>query len=93
MLCSFTRNPKNIDGQLKDAMKLHVTGVIFHGRAKDEVHLFACGPNLKGDSNLNIECLYRAISTTFKDKGMLPKLHVQAIYMRSFLLTIDYNFL
>eukprot|EP00965_Chrysotila_dentata_P033415 1112191-Pleurochrysis_carterae.AAC.1 len=57
-------------------MKLHVSDVIIHG-TPDSVHLFACAPNLAGDSNLNCEFLCCAIKADFKAKGMLPTLHIQ----------------
>ena len=40
-------------------------------------HLFYAHPQLAGNSNLNIECLLRAIFVRFNEKGMLPLLHVQ----------------
>eukprot|EP00965_Chrysotila_dentata_P094776 3134526-Pleurochrysis_carterae.AAC.1 len=49
-------------------MKLHVVGVIFHGGSKNEegvnsdlISLFAALPHLAGNSDLNCECLYRAL--------------------------------
>ena len=74
--CSFSRPPKCIDKELTNAMKLHVTGVIIHGNP-DNVNVFAALPHLKGDSNLNCECIFRALKKHFSSKGMLPKLHVQ----------------
>ena len=73
---SFLRPPKGADKLLKDAMKLHVIGMIFHA-CPDAVHLFAALPQLAGDSNLNIECMMRALKHDFGENGMLPKLHVQ----------------
>eukprot|EP00965_Chrysotila_dentata_P108202 3573917-Pleurochrysis_carterae.AAC.1 len=64
----FPRVPKTSGDALKNAMKLHVSSVIIHG-IPDSVHLFACAPNLAGDSNLNCECLYRAIKADYKAKG------------------------
>ena len=74
--CSFVRPPKNVSEPLKDAMKLHVLGVIFHGRA-DKVHLFPVAPNIAGNANLNCECILRAVQIEFAITGMLPRLHVQ----------------
>ena len=73
---SFVRNPKNADEELKEALKRHVIGVIFHG-TPDSPHLFYAGPHLAGNSNLNIECLYRSIRHEYSEKGMLPIWHVQ----------------
>ena len=58
-------------------MKLHVAGVIIHGIPSDRVHLFSVAPNLAGNANLNIECLYMAFKLEFEERGMLPELHVQ----------------
>eukprot|EP00965_Chrysotila_dentata_P086311 2848085-Pleurochrysis_carterae.AAC.1 len=55
---SFLRPPHHIEDHLRDAMKLHVAGVIIHGIPFDRVHLFSVAPNLAGNANLNIECLY-----------------------------------
>lgn len=73
---SFVRNPKSADEELKEAVKLHVIGVIFHGMP-DSVHLFYAGPHLAGNSNLNIEVLYRSIRQQYSEKGMLTIWHVQ----------------
>eukprot|EP00965_Chrysotila_dentata_P090068 2972572-Pleurochrysis_carterae.AAC.2 len=54
---SFIRYPKNVADALKEAPKLHVSGVIIHG-SLDSVHLFAVAPNLAGNSNFNCERLY-----------------------------------
>ena len=76
-LCpSFARSPKAAEEELKDALKLHVVGLIFHHNP-DVVHLFYAGPHLSGNSNLNIECMYRAMLHEYKEKGMLSTLHCQ----------------
>lgn len=81
------RPVKDIDEYLRDAMKLHVAGVIIHGISSDRVHLFSVAPNLAGNANLNIECLYMAFKMEFEERGMLPELHVQVtILTRSLLL-------
>ena len=36
-------------------------------------------PHLAGDSALNIECIMRAISAEYKEKGMLSVLHAQVL--------------
>eukprot|EP00965_Chrysotila_dentata_P142031 4695023-Pleurochrysis_carterae.AAC.1 len=58
-------------------MKLHVAGVIIYGVLSDRIHLFSTAPNLVGNANLNIECLYLAFNVEFKNRGVLPELHVQ----------------
>ena len=63
---------------LKNAMKLHVVGVTFHG-TPDSVHLFAASPHLAGNSNLNCEALFRAVKAQYEEHGMLPRMHVQAL--------------
>ena len=73
---SFVRNPKDADEELKEAVKLHVVGVIFHG-TPDHVHVLYAGPHLAGNSNLNIECLYRAIQAEFAEHGMRSTWHCQ----------------
>eukprot|EP00965_Chrysotila_dentata_P206372 6183496-Pleurochrysis_carterae.AAC.1 len=73
---SFCRNPKSAHEELKDAMTMHIVGVIFHGNP-DRAHLFPAAPQLAGNSNLNCECLLRAIVAQFGASGMLPVLHVQ----------------
>ena len=70
------RNPKAADEELKEAVKLHVVGLIFHG-TPDSVHLFYAGPHLAGNSNLNIECIYRAVLHDYKRYGLLSVFHVQ----------------
>ena len=107
---SFVRPPKGTEEALKDVLKFHVVGIIFHCRPADKLHFFhACPrvdtiitelvsililivaisiqicsvsltqvcPHLSGNSNLNIECLLRALHVEFKEHGMLPVLHVQ----------------
>eukprot|EP00965_Chrysotila_dentata_P112895 3730141-Pleurochrysis_carterae.AAC.1 len=49
---SFARTPKAASDELKEAMKLHVVGLIFHGKP-DVTHLFPAAPHLAGNSNLN----------------------------------------
>ena len=73
---SFIRNPKAAEEELKEAVKLHVVGLIFHG-TPDTVHLFYAGPHLAGNSNLNIECIYRSILHDYGVKGMLSIFHCQ----------------
>ena len=73
---SFIRNPKAAEEELKEAVKLHVVGLIFHG-TPDTVHLFYAGPHLAGNSNLNIECIYRSIVHDYGVKGMLSIFHCQ----------------
>ena len=73
---SFVRPPKGAEDALRDALKLHVVGVIFHGNP-DRVHLFAAAPHLSGNSNLNCECLLRAMKAEYAEQGMLPRLHIQ----------------
>jgi hypothetical protein len=51
-------------------------GLIFHG-TPDTVHLFYAGPHLAGNSNLNIECIYRSIVHDYGVKGMLSIFHCQ----------------
>ena len=74
---SFVRPPKGAaEDLLKDCLKMHVVGVIFHGNP-DRCHLFFVCPHLSGNSNLNIECLLRALHLEFSEHGMLPVWHVQ----------------
>lgn len=92
---SFIRPPKAIDEELKAAMKLHVVGVMIHGKESDNINLFAALPHLAGDSNLNCECIYRSLRKHYHERGMLPKLHIQVsptrpqplLFARSFKLT------
>eukprot|EP00965_Chrysotila_dentata_P035089 1167712-Pleurochrysis_carterae.AAC.1 len=73
---SFARTPKLAADELKDAMKLHVVGVVFHGKP-DTPHLFPAAPHLAGNTNLNCESFVRAVRKQFGQTGMLPVLHVQ----------------
>eukprot|EP00965_Chrysotila_dentata_P117011 3867284-Pleurochrysis_carterae.AAC.1 len=82
---AFIRPPKAAEDQLKNAMKLHVVGVIFHGGNRNEegvnsdlISLLAALPHLAGNSNLNCKCLYRALKYHFEEHGMLPRLHILA---------------
>eukprot|EP00965_Chrysotila_dentata_P003905 127606-Pleurochrysis_carterae.AAC.1 len=68
---SFARNPKAAHKELKDAMTMRVVGVIFHGNP-DRAHLFLAAPQVAGNSNLNCECMVRAIVAQFAERGMLP---------------------
>ncbi|KAL1530789.1 hypothetical protein AB1Y20_001685 [Prymnesium parvum] len=71
------RKPKDCEELLKNAMKLHVTGIIIHGRP-DKRYLYWSLPFLPGNANLNIECLRRALLKHIGDSGtMKPKLYVQ----------------
>eukprot|EP00965_Chrysotila_dentata_P070458 2328366-Pleurochrysis_carterae.AAC.1 len=42
---SFTRDPKGTADELKEALKLHVLGLIIHGKT-DNVNLFPAAPHL-----------------------------------------------
>jgi hypothetical protein len=54
------RKPKDVDALLSDVLKLHITGVIIHGRP-DARYIFYSYPHLPGNANLNIECVRRAL--------------------------------
>eukprot|EP00965_Chrysotila_dentata_P094778 3134559-Pleurochrysis_carterae.AAC.1 len=58
-------------------MTLHVVGVIFHQHSEDVPHLFPAAPHVAGNSNLNCECLVRALRHQYGTSGILPTLHVQ----------------
>eukprot|EP00965_Chrysotila_dentata_P234886 6200424-Pleurochrysis_carterae.AAC.1 len=49
-----SRTPKLAADDLKDAMKLHVVGIIFHGKP-DTPHYFPAASHLAGNTNLNDE--------------------------------------
>lgn len=70
------RKPKDIEPLLKDALKLHVTGVIVHGKP-DKRYLFWSYPHLPGNANLNLECIRRALVHHLKGLPFRPKLYVQ----------------
>eukprot|EP00965_Chrysotila_dentata_P200187 6179848-Pleurochrysis_carterae.AAC.1 len=74
---SCVRSPKAADDELKEAMKLHIIGLIFLGKP-DVAHLLFAALRLAGYSNLNSECLMRAVQHQYGQTGMLPLLHVQA---------------
>lgn len=70
------RKPKDIDPFLRDVLKLHVTGVIIHGKP-DKRFLFWALPYLPGNANLNIECLRRALVHHLSGLSFKPKLYLQ----------------
>ena len=73
---SSGRKPKDVDELLKDVLKLHVTGIIIHGRP-DKRYVYWSYQHLKGNANLNIECMRRALAHALHTLGFRPKLHVQ----------------
>lgn len=70
------RKPKDLDILLKDVLKLHITGVIIHGKP-DKRFLFCSWPFLPGNANLNIECLRRAFLHALAGMTFRPKLYIQ----------------
>ena len=70
------RKPKDVDALLSDVLKLHITGVIIHGRP-DARYIFYSYPHLPGNANLNIECVRRALLHYLRDKPFRPKLYFQ----------------
>lgn len=70
------RRPKDLDALLKNSLPLHVTGVIIHGKP-DAKYLFWSLPHLKGNANLNIECIRRALVHHLSQLGFRPKLYIQ----------------
>ena len=72
----FARNPKDVDEPLKRTLTSKVVGVIIHGRP-DAQYFYAAGQHLSGDSNLNLECLRRALVHYCKSAPLRRKLYVQ----------------
>lgn len=70
------RKPKDIDNLLKDVLKLHITGVIIHGKP-DARYIFWSLPFLPGNANLNLECLRRALVHFLRTLTFRPKLYLQ----------------
>lgn len=70
------RRPKDVDSLLKDALKLHVVGLIIHGKP-DKRYLFWSYPYLPGNSNLNLECIRRALLHHLSSLPFRPKLYLQ----------------
>jgi len=70
------RKPKDIDELLKDTLKLHVTGVIIHGKP-DARYLFYTLPFMPGNANLNLECIRRALVHHLAGLTFRPKLYIQ----------------
>lgn len=73
---SSGRQPKDLDPLLSDALKLHVTGVIIHGRP-DARYLFWALPFMPGNANLNLECVRRALVHHLRELSFRPKLYLQ----------------
>ena len=57
---------------------MHIVGVIIHG-SPDRRYFFLAYPHLAGDSNLNIECIRRALVLYYEELGtcLRPNLYVQ----------------
>lgn len=70
------RRPKDAEPLLKEALKLHITGVIIHGKP-DKRFLFWSLPHLPGNANLNLECLRRALVHHLASMSFRPKLYIQ----------------
>lgn len=70
------RKPKDIDNLLKDVLRLHVTGVIIHGKP-DARYIFWSLPFMPGNANLNLECLRRALVYFLRNLTFRPKLYLQ----------------
>lgn len=70
------RKPKDCEELLKDTLKLHLTGVIIHGRP-DKRYMFWSLPYLPGNGNLNIECIRRALVHHLGGTTLKPKLYIQ----------------
>ena len=70
------RKPKDIDTLLGNVLQLHVCGVIIHGRPNGK-YLFWALPNLKGNANLNLETIRRALNHYLRNATFRPKLHIQ----------------
>ena len=54
---------------------MHIVGVIIHGKP-DKRYFFVVYPHLAGDSNLNIECIRRALMLYCNETGLRPNLYV-----------------
>jgi len=72
----FARNPKDVDEPLKRTLTSKVVGVIIHGRP-DAQYFNAAGHHQSVDSNLNLECLRRALVHYCKSAPLRRKLYVQ----------------
>lgn len=70
------RKPKDIDPLLREALKLHVTGVIIHGNP-DKRYIFWSLPYMPGNANLNLECIRRALVHHLSSSALKPKLYIQ----------------
>ena len=73
---SHGRKPKDADELLKECVKLHLTGVIIHGRP-DKRYMFCSLPYMPGNANLNIECIRRALLHHLSRGSFKPKLYIQ----------------
>ena len=58
--CFTNRWPKDAERYIKHVLTLHVCGVLIHGEP-DQRYLFPASQQLAGNSNLNIECMRRAL--------------------------------
>jgi hypothetical protein len=72
----FARAPKDVDGDMQNAFLVHIVGVIIHGRP-DSRYFFAASQQLAGDSNLNLECLRRALFMKADGKPLRRKIFLQ----------------
>eukprot|EP00965_Chrysotila_dentata_P083805 2766211-Pleurochrysis_carterae.AAC.4 len=72
-LCS---RPKPETDEIKEAIKFHIVGLIFHGKP-DVAHLSPALPHLADNSNLNCECFMQAFRQQYGQSDMLPLLRVQ----------------
>lgn len=70
------RTPKDVEPLLKDVLKMHVTGVIIYGKP-DKRYLFWSLPHLPGNTNLNLECIRRALTDCLGSLTFRPKLYIQ----------------
>lgn len=70
------RKPKDVEPLLKEVLKLHVTGIIIHGKP-DKRFVFWALPFLPGNANLNLECLRRAMVHHLGSSPLKPKLYLQ----------------
>lgn len=70
------RVPKDVADEAKDALKLHVAGVIVHGRP-DKKFMFWGLPHMPGNANLNIETVRRSLNLAFPGLGFRLNLHIQ----------------
>lgn len=70
------RAPKDVEPLMRDTLKMHVTGVIIHGKP-DKRFIFWSLPWMAPNANLNIECLRRALVHHLSSLPMKPKLYLQ----------------